>query len=198
MRIRRTALALAMVTAVTVPAVTTGVVAYAQANPSPAGSSLSAGKKSPAKSTKKPTTKPAKSPVKKVKATFTATGTVSAVNPANSTATIAAKAGTKDVKGKTVTISVPSSVKILLNGKKVQVSALAAGHKITVVGTRVDGLYTAVKVQATGRAKATPTAPATPEPSTSPTTPPSTSPTEIPSAQPVDSGEPEPIEAPQD
>jgi hypothetical protein len=112
---------------------------------------------------------------------------------------------------------VPSGVRILLNGKKVGLSALAAGQKITVVGTRIDATYTAAKVQATGKVKpapssspsVTPTTPETPSPSPSATEPPSTSPTVDPSVDPSatpsvtptvdpsDSADPQPTEAPE-
>ncbi|MBB2946943.1 hypothetical protein FB565_006711 [Actinoplanes lutulentus] len=183
MRMRRTAVAVAMTVAVVVPAVSTGVVAYAQAGSSPSTGQVVAAKK--------PTATPTKSSGKKVKATFSATGTVTAVDAAKGTVTVAVKGGTKDVKGRTVTIGVPSSVRILLNGKKVAVSALAAGNKITVAGTRIDAAYTATKVQASGKAKPTP------RPSVTPTTPaPSTAPSATPSAEPTESEDPEADETP--
>jgi hypothetical protein len=82
-------------------------------------------------------------------------------------------------------------------GPQVQVSALTGGHRITVVGTRIEDAYIAAKVRATGKTNATPK----PRPSVTPTTPatpePWTSPTGTPAPQPVDSGDPEPIETPQ-
>lgn len=173
MQIRRTAVAVAMITAVAVPLVAAGVVASAQP------SSSSVGVVSVAKKSAK---KPAGMPARKV--AFSATGTVTAVDAAKSTVTVAVKGGTKDVRGRSVTVSVPSSVRILLNGKRIQVSALAAGNKITVVGTRVDAAYTATKVQATGKARVV----RSPGPSVTPS--PTTSPTDMPSAEPSESAEP--------
>nr|GID85728.1 hypothetical protein Ade03nite_46520 [Actinoplanes derwentensis] len=140
----------------------------------------------------KPTAKPTRSPSKKVKVKFSATGTVTTVDAAASTIALVVKGGTKDVKGKTVTVSVPTSVRILLNGRKVQLSALMAGQKITVTGTRIDTAYTAAKIQATGKDKNKP-AP-TPSATATPTTP--ASPTATPSASPTESGDPETAEAP--
>ncbi|MFC7530650.1 hypothetical protein [Actinoplanes sp. GCM10030250] len=203
MRIRRTAAAVALAAAGTVTSVTTGVVAFAHS------SAPSAGAVSTLK--KKPSVAPSKE--KKVKVAFSASGTVTAADAAKGTITMTVKGGAKDVRGRTVTISVPSSARIVLNGRKVQVGALAAGHKITVTGTRIDSVYTAAKIQASGKAvKPAPTKPA-PSPSATPTASPSapsaspsapsaspSAPSASPSApdeDPTDSPEDEPTEAPE-
>ncbi|GIF14321.1 hypothetical protein [Actinoplanes teichomyceticus] len=206
MRMRRIAVAVAMTAAVTVPVATTGVMAYA-AKPSsspaakkpaakpttpatapttPAATPTTPAAKKPAVTPTTPATtkKPTPAPVKKVKVAFAASGRVTAVGATS--VTVAVKGGTKDVKGRTVTIGVPASVRVLLNGKRVAVTALAAGHQVSITGTRVDAVYTAAKVQATGKVvKPTPvpstsTSPA-PVPS-SPTSPAPTSPAPAPSA----------------
>ncbi|WIM93929.1 hypothetical protein ACTOB_005923 [Actinoplanes oblitus] len=189
MRMRRLAAVVAMAAAVTLPVASTGVAAYA-AKPSAAPSSH-----------KKAPVKPA--PVKKVKVAFTASGKVTKADATS--VTVAVKGGTRDVKGRTVTIGVPSTARVLLNGKKVAVSALAAGYQITVSGTYVDAVYTATKVEASGKVvKPTPapsasTSPApTPAPSAStpgaePSDEPSAAPTE---AAPAEGESPAPDDSP--
>lgn len=149
MRIRRAAVAVAVLGAVTVPAVATGVVAYAHSS-SPAAVSVSSSKG------------PKKPPRTTVK--FTASGIVTAVDATGGTVSVAAKGGTKDVRGKTVTVSVPSDARITLNDKRVDLGALAAGQRITVTGTRAADVFTATRLQVKGKSVSKPS----PSPSTEP------------------------------
>jgi hypothetical protein len=96
------------------------------------------------------------------------------------------------VKGTTITITVPSTTRILLKGVRKTLADLAVGYRITVTGTRTGSIYTAARVEATkNRAKPAPSA-STPAPSDSaspapthsatPDPSPSTSPAADPSA----------------
>jgi hypothetical protein len=124
-RIRRTTAALALVAAIIVPAGSTATAAYAKNDSS---GSEHAGK-------------PAK-------VAFTATGTITAVDTAAGTVTVAAKGGTKDVRGKTVTITVAAGARIRLNGKRTSLSALAAGYRVAVLGVRQSTAYAALQIEA--------------------------------------------------
>ncbi|MCY1143542.1 hypothetical protein OWR29_36550 [Actinoplanes sp. Pm04-4] len=168
MRMRRSVSAVALVAAVAVSAVpVTAGAAFAK----PAASK-------PAQS------KPGK-PAKPAKVSFAATGSVTAVDLGSSTVTVAVKSGTKDVKGRTVSISVPASARIVVNGGGRTLGAVSAGFRITVTGSHVGSLYTAAKIQAHG-VRATP-APA-PSPSVTPAPAPSTGPDD--SATPDDDVDP--------
>ena len=143
MRIRRTTAALALVAAVIVPAASTATAAYAKH-----GSSHS------------------QAPHKPAKVAFTATGTITAVDTAAGTVTVAAKGGTKDVRGKTVTMTVGAGSRVSLNGKRKSLSALAAGYRITVLGVRQAATYNALRIEATApKARKPKPAASTPPPS---------------------------------
>jgi hypothetical protein len=167
MRMRRTALVIAMAAGIIVPTVSTAAtVAWASPATKPAVSQ----KAKPAPKTSKPakTTKPAKP----VKASFAANGSVTAVDVDAHTVTVVVKGGTKDVKGRTVGILLPSSARIVLDDAPATAADIEAGFRITVTGTRVGNVYTASKVQASS-----------PEPTVSLTpTDPADGPTEQPTA----------------
>jgi hypothetical protein len=130
-RIRRTTAALALAAAVIVPAATTATTAYASSH-------------------SQQSHKPAK-------VAFTATGTITAVDTAAGSVTVAAKGGTKDVRGKTVTITVGANARVFLNGKRKALSELAAGNRITVLGVRQSTGYNALQIVATApKAKPSP------------------------------------------
>jgi hypothetical protein len=177
---RRTVVAVALVAAATIPAVS---VTAAQAVAKPAAS----------KPAKPEASKPAK-PAKPAKVTFAANGSVTAVSADAATITVAVKSGTKDVKGRTVIISVPSTTRIVVNGAGRALSALAAGYRITVTGTHVGSAYTAAKIEAHGvRTQPTPTASPTAAPSPTVTESPSAEPTSDPSAEPTSDPSTEPV-----
>jgi hypothetical protein len=166
---RRTALAIAMAAGIMVPTVSTATVAWATPATKPAVSQ----KANPTPKSSKPAkaTKPAKS----VKASFAANGSVTAVDVDAHTVTIVVKGGTKDVKGRTVRILLPSSARIVLDDAPATAADIEAGFRITVTGTRLGNLYTASKVQASS-----------PEPTVSPTpTDPAEPPTGDPTEQPT-------------
>jgi hypothetical protein len=100
------------------------------------------------------------------KSSFTATGTITAVDQAAGTVTVAAKGGTKDVRGKTVTVSVGATTRIRVGGAGKALADLAAGYRVTVVGVRRDSTYTAGRIEATKAVKHSPapSGDATPEP----------------------------------
>lgn len=182
MRMRRTALAALLAAGIAVPAVSTAAVAFAQPGKPGTGASAAKATPKPSKTTKAP------KPVR-----FTASGTVTAVDAAAGTVTLLAKGGTKDVRRKTITVSVPAKASLRLNGKKVTLAALGSGQRIEVAGRRTGTAYTAEIVRAKGKAAkpapgptVTPS-PVTPLPSAPPTTEPA-EPTEDPSAEPT--GEP--------
>jgi hypothetical protein len=163
MRMRRTALVIAMAAGIMVPTVSNAAtVAWAK----PAVSQ----KAKPAPKTSKPAK--ATKPAKPVKASFAANGSVTAVDVDAHTVTVVVKGGTKDVKGRIVGILLPSSARIVLDDAPATAADIEAGFRITVTGTRVGNVYTASKVQASS-----------PEPTVSPTpTDPSDGPTEQPTA----------------
>jgi hypothetical protein len=147
-QLRRTALAAAVTVALVVPAVWS--VSSAEAGPISPVTSTSHGK---------PTAKP----VKKVK--FSASGTVKAVDATVRTVTIAVKGGTKDVKGRTIVVKVPSTVRVVVNGGRRGLAEVAAGFTVTVTGVRAGDVYTAEKAEARGKVKSTPAPSASPTPS---------------------------------
>jgi hypothetical protein len=159
-RIRRTTAALALVAAIIVPAASTATAAYAKNDSS---GSQHAGK-------------PAK-------VAFTATGTITAVDTAAGTVTVAAKGGTKDVRGKTVTITVAAGTRIRVNGKRTSLSALAAGCRVAVLGVRQSTAYAALQIEAS-KVKRSPA----PAPSAS-----SPSPSDDATPEPSDDVTPEPV-----
>jgi glucose/arabinose dehydrogenase len=192
MRLRPAALAVLLTAAVTVPAAATMTAAAAAkpaAKPSPSSSAKPAPKPTakPTKPAAKP--KPVAKPAKPVRVSFTANGIVAAVDVTAGRVSVTAKAGTKDAKGTTVTVSVPAGTRILLNGSRKTLGDLAAGYRITVTGTRTGSVYTASHIEAT-RAKTTPA------PVPSPTAAPSPSPTDSPAPDPVDSPTPDRTDAP--
>lgn len=197
MRLRRGALAVLLTAAVAVPAVGTATVAAA-AKPGTGTAAPATGKKPAAEkpatgkpSTKKPAVKkPAvKKPAKKIK--FSATGTVTAVDAAAGTVTVKVTAGTKEVKGKTITVAVPTTLRVLINGAKKKLADLTPGYSITVTGLTTGTTNTADKIVAR-KVTAKPTPSTTPTPAPTPTTTPTPAPTEDDSVSPEPSETPEP------
>src|SRR5687768_10740558 len=105
MRLRRSVVAFVLTTGVLVPVVATVTTASASAAAS-SGTAYAAKKAKPVKSAK---------PAKPAKVAFTATGVVTAVDAGAATLTVAVKGGTKNVKGNTVTVVVPSTARITLS-----------------------------------------------------------------------------------
>jgi hypothetical protein len=99
----------------------------------------------PAKPVKpvKPTTKP-----KAVKVSFTATGSITAVDAAAGTVTVAVKGGTKELHRTTITVGVATDARVKLDDATVTLASLAAGQHVAITGTRVDTVFTAAKVNA--------------------------------------------------
>jgi hypothetical protein len=185
MRLRRTAVAALLAAGIVVPAVGTAATAFAQ----PAGKPVTAQKATPKPSkTKKP-----------VRTRFEASGKVTAVDAAAGTVTLLASNGTKDVRKQTVTVTVPGSLRVVVNGKRTTLKAVAVGARIAVNGTRVGTAYTAAKVSVTQKKTAVvkptpkPTVPPTPQP-----TPPAeeTPADDTPTAEPTPTTSPEPDEDP--
>ena len=169
MRLPRVAVTAALIAAVTVPAVSTTAAASARPAHRPAAA------KSPGKHAK---------PVRHV---FAAAGSIVAVDNDGATITVAATAGTKDVKGRTVTMAVPTSARILVGGRRTAPAALQQWYRITVTGTRIGTAYTAGKIQATAPRPSTRPHP-TPTPTTTAPDPATPSPGE--SVEPATSSEP--------
>src|SRR4051812_29306907 len=103
MRLRRTAVAALLAAGLAVPAFATAAVAAAQ--PGGAHPTATAQKSGP---------KPAKTR-KPVRTPFAASGRVTAVDAAAGTLTVLAKGGTKDVRKRTVTVTVPGTARIVVN-----------------------------------------------------------------------------------
>ncbi|MEU8609949.1 hypothetical protein AB0C29_18360 [Actinoplanes sp. NPDC048791] len=190
MRLRRTAVAALLAAGIVVPAVGTAATAFAQ----PGGKPVSAQKAHPKPNkTKKP-----------VRTPFAASGKVTAVDAAAGTVTLLASGGTKDVRRQTVTVTVPGSLRVVVNGKRTTLKTVAVGARITVNGTRVGTAYTATKVSVTQKkgavVKPTPTPTVSPTPQPTPPaedTPVDETPTDdTPTAEPTPTTSPEPDEDP--
>jgi hypothetical protein len=178
MRMRRTAVAALLAAGIVVPTLSTAAVAFAQPAATSAAQRAGADKAAP---------KPIKTR-KAVRTPFAATGKVTAVDAAAGTVTLLATGGTKDVRKRTVTVTVPASVRIKAQGQRITLATIVVGAKITVVGKRAGGSYTATHVQVSQKVRPvvkpspTPTVEPTPTvdptPTVTPTDPtPSTSPT---------------------
>ena len=145
MRMRRSAVAVAIAMAATVSTGSTAVAAFAQ--PSFSAAHVTTGK--PAKPSKP--SKPKK---------FAVSGSITAV--AAGTITIAAQ-------GDPVTVTVPSGARITVNGARKSLDDIATGYRVTVVGVRTGSVWTAVRVQArAARVKHTPSSSPSASPSASP------------------------------
>jgi hypothetical protein len=160
MRRCRAAIAAVLTAGIVVPALSVAGAALAQPT-TRSGTVLVAGEK-PAKAAK---------PVKAAKAKrspFAATGTVTAVDPVAGTVTLLAKGGTRDVRQRTVTVTVPSTARIVLDGVRTTLDDLAAGNRITITGTRTSGVHVAARISASAR-RAGPSPAPGPTPSPPPT-----------------------------
>ncbi|GID91775.1 hypothetical protein ACFQFC_00870 [Amorphoplanes digitatis] len=174
MRLPRTAAAAVLAAGIIVPAVSGAAVALA----SPSSHSVVATKHGHEPGGSEKPGKPHK-PRKPVRIPFAANGKVTAVDAEAGTVTLAAHGGTKDVRRKTITVKVPEGARIRVNGRRATVAGILAGAKITVTGLRVDGVYTAVVINANRPKPAKP--PVTPSPSVTPSTDVSPSPSVTPS-----------------
>lgn len=166
MRLPRYAVAAVLAAGIVVPAVSGAAVALA----APSSHSVGAFKDAP--SSNNHDKKEKKNKRAKV---FAANGKVTAVDAEAGTVTLAAKAGTKDVRRKTITVSVPAGVRIEVDGRRSTVAGVVAGARIAVTGTRVGADYTAVRISATspkpGPSKSpvvTPSPSVTPSPTVTP------------------------------
>jgi hypothetical protein len=159
MRLRRTVVAALLAAGVAVPVAATAGFAAA-----PAASST-------ATAAHKGDSKPGK-----VRAKFAASGRVTAVDAVAGTVTVAAKGGTKDVRKRTVTVSVADDARVRINGKRAALDAVVVGAKISVTGDRVNGVYTATRVQVSQKSR--PVVQPSPTPTVSPS--PDVDPTEEP------------------
>lgn len=177
MRLRRTAVAALLAAGIVVPAVSTAAVAFA--HPATTATAQKAKAPKPVKTRK---------PVQ-----FAASGKVTAVDAAAGTVTVQAKGGTKDVRKRTVTVTVAGNARIKINDKVGTLAAVKPGAKITVTGTRSGDVYTATRVQVSQRTApvVTPSpAPAvTPDPTTEPA--PTTEPSPDTSTSPDDNPKPD-------
>jgi hypothetical protein len=141
LRLPRAAVALALAAAITVPTVATMGGAAAA---TPPGSITAL--RDPIGSTPSPTTT-----AKPQKIKFAASGTVTAVDATAGTVTVAARGGTKDVRGTTVTVSVPGTAVVLVNGVRGTLAGIGAGYRIAMTGTHPGTGYTATKLVATSK-----------------------------------------------
>ncbi|GAA2580122.1 hypothetical protein GCM10010435_66790 [Winogradskya consettensis] len=192
MRLRRTVIATFAAAAIAVPTLATAALA---STPTPATATVAASAtaakssdKSSSKPSEKSSGKPTAKPTKTAKrALFAATGTVTSVDATAGTITLYAKGGTKDVRKKTITVTVADDALIRVNGKRgAGLSSIAAGFRIDVGGRRSGSDYTAEIIIAKGKVRATPSPTVSPKPS--PTVSPSISPS--PSVEPSESTEP--------
>jgi hypothetical protein len=133
MRVRNLIVSAFVVAAVVIPA-----AGAAQAAPAQAGGVSAAAKAA----------KPVKV-TKPVKVPFAVNGTVAAVDVAAGTVTIATTGGMRDLRGKTITITMSTSAKIVVDDVRATLASVQAGHRVTAVGVRAGALLTATKLGAT-------------------------------------------------
>ena len=157
MRLRRLAVAAALVTVVVLPA--SSAVAEPSAHPSASAAAAAAS----ASAFQRPG-KPAAS------AKFAVAGTVASVDATAGTIKINVKSGTKDVRRKTVTIVIAGSARIRVNGAKGTLADIKTGFRVAVSGTRSGTTYTATRVEAR-LIKAHPSPSTSPSPSDDDATP---------------------------
>jgi len=117
----------------------TGTAASANGKAKAAASKAKGSAKAPAGNTKR---KP--DPVR-----FTVVGKLGTVDATANTATVAVTSGMKDLKRKTVVLTVTGTAKIVLNDVVVPLASLPAGARVTAVGTRSGDALTASKLIAT-------------------------------------------------
>ena len=159
MRLRRCITAVVLTATVLLPGVS-GTAAWAKPSAKPAA----------AKSAK--LVKVSKH-AKPVKVKFAASGVITAVNKDAGSFSLRAKGGTKDVKGHIITVTAPSTARVILDDAPATLADLVAGYRITVTGTRLGTVYSASKIQASSPEPVQePSIAPTPEPSTTPTTAP--------------------------
>jgi hypothetical protein len=143
-----------------------------------------AGKSTPAATKKttpaaKPTSRPQPAkPTKPAKpanaaAPFSATGTLTGVDPTALTVTLLVKGG-KDARGTSLTVAVSSTARINLNDTPSTLAALPLGAHVAVSGTTSNTVRTASRINADSAAAPAPT---TSQPTTDPTTEPTAEPT---------------------
>jgi hypothetical protein len=177
MRMRRTAVAALLAAGIVVPTLPTAAVAAAKpASPAAASRALA----------DRPAPKPGKTR-KPVRTSFVATGVVTAVDVAAGTVTLRAKGGTRDVRRRTVTVAVPDTARVVVNGKRAAPAVIIAGAKITVNGFRSADVYTAIRVRVSQKV-------VTPAPVPTPTVDPT--PTETPAPDVTPTAGPTPSETP--
>ncbi|MCU7726992.1 hypothetical protein ODJ79_24965 [Actinoplanes sp. KI2] len=186
MRIRRIAVSALLVAAVVVPLGSGAAMAESKSHAAPSQGHHSEHKP---KKTKKPP--------KAVK--FIAAGTVTAVDATAGTVTVKVKGGTKNVRRSTVTITVPSTARIVVNGAGKTLADIGVGYGITVTGTASDEGFTAARIEARGKksgVKPTPTPTASPTPTDEPTDEPTDDPTDGPTDDPTDGPTDDPTATP--
>jgi hypothetical protein len=96
--------------------------------------------------------KTAKGKTAKVKASkpvkFTASGTVGAVDATAATLTVTHTHGTKVVRNKTITVSVSSAAKVVVNDVPATLADVQPAMHVTVLGTQTSAGFVASKVLA--------------------------------------------------
>src|SRR5512138_482042 len=135
-----------LATAVVVPSAS-GAATTLSKSPAAVTAPVSALSKSPAavRITIESKGKPKKAPKAPKQVKFAASGTVTAVDATAGTVTVQVKGGTKDVRRSTVTIAVPATARIVVNGKGKTLADIAVGFGITVTGTNSNGVLTAAR-----------------------------------------------------
>lgn len=96
-----------------------------------------------------------KKPVKTVP--FAAVGTVVAVDAAARTVTVAATGGSKDLRGKTVVVTLAPTTKVTLDDAPAGLDVIDAGDAVTTNGRRVGADLVAAHVNATSAPVVQPT-----------------------------------------
>jgi hypothetical protein len=98
-------------------------------------------------------------------AKFTAVGTVTAVDPTGGTITLADKGGSKDLHGKSVTVTVSPSTKVTRDDAPSSLSSVQVGDHVAANGTRADGgVLNAKHVNAESAPQPEPSESSSPEP----------------------------------
>ncbi len=138
MRVRRLVIASLVATGALVPVVST----FAVTGPAAAKPASAPVKPAPAKPVKVVPVKPAK-PVP-----FAAAGTVSSVDVAARTVTVAVKGGEASLRGRTVTLAVAPAARITVGDAPATLADLRPGHHVNVHGEQAGTVYTVHKANA--------------------------------------------------
>jgi hypothetical protein len=129
--------------------VLTGVLALTAGVATPSSAFAASHSKKTTVSAKAKTEKAKKTDVKTRKPVkFTASGIVGAVDPTVATLTVTHTHGSKAVRNKIITVSVPSTAKVVVNDVPATLTDVQPAMHVTVLGTQTSAGFVASKVLA--------------------------------------------------